>query len=274
MLDVHPPHEAAHTWKDFLIHIATIVIGLIIAVGLEQTVEFFHHREQLHQLHEDLHAESLRNLHIALADIDECETNHAFVTAIYQEVVVANRDHRSPILHTTLGNSSYVKPASAAWTVAQQSGTLGLLPRDEAQRYVRVYSLVDQSSGVIAQGNAAYSKLLDALSPGLAVLSPDQQKLDPVARESATWATLDAEDFRDARNALAQLNDVHAYGANRSVLVYGIEWSNLHGSRSDEENLNTMFDAVNIYRKGGKAALLAKYPLPKDDTTTSTTPEQ
>jgi hypothetical protein len=24
MLDVYPPHEAAHTWKDFFIHIATI----------------------------------------------------------------------------------------------------------------------------------------------------------------------------------------------------------------------------------------------------------
>jgi hypothetical protein len=42
MLDVHPPHEAIHTWKAFLIHIVAIVIGLLIAVGLEQTVEFFH----------------------------------------------------------------------------------------------------------------------------------------------------------------------------------------------------------------------------------------
>jgi hypothetical protein len=39
MLDVHPPHEAIHTWKGFFIHIATIVIGLLIAIGLEQTVE-------------------------------------------------------------------------------------------------------------------------------------------------------------------------------------------------------------------------------------------
>jgi hypothetical protein len=38
MLDVHPPHEAVHTWKDFCIHIIAIVIGLLIAVGLEQTV--------------------------------------------------------------------------------------------------------------------------------------------------------------------------------------------------------------------------------------------
>ena len=38
MLDVHAPHETVHSWKDFFIHIATIVIGLLIAVGLEQTV--------------------------------------------------------------------------------------------------------------------------------------------------------------------------------------------------------------------------------------------
>jgi hypothetical protein len=31
VLDVHMPH-ATHTWKDFLIHIATISVGLLIAV--------------------------------------------------------------------------------------------------------------------------------------------------------------------------------------------------------------------------------------------------
>ena len=30
MLDVHAPHEAAHTWKDFFIHIATIWVCLLI----------------------------------------------------------------------------------------------------------------------------------------------------------------------------------------------------------------------------------------------------
>ena len=45
MLDVHAPHAGIHTWSEFLIHIATIVIGLLIAVGLEQTVEYFHRME-------------------------------------------------------------------------------------------------------------------------------------------------------------------------------------------------------------------------------------
>jgi hypothetical protein len=39
MLDVHAPHEPIHTWKNFFIHLATISIGLLIAIGLEQTVE-------------------------------------------------------------------------------------------------------------------------------------------------------------------------------------------------------------------------------------------
>ncbi len=264
MLDVHPPHEAAHTWKDFLIHIATIVVGLLIAIGLEQTVEYLHHRHQLEQLHEDLRTESLRNLQIALANIDDCEKVQAKSSAIYDEVVLANRDHRSPVLQVGLDLSSYTKPAYAAWTVAQQSGALGLLPRDEAQRYVRVYSLVDQASGVFVQQNAAYGKLVAALKPGLAVLSAGQRKLDAAARDSARWAALDAEDFRHARDALAEFEGQEQYGANRNVFLYGMEWSVLHGSRSDDENLRIMYDSVDTYYKGGKAALLAKYPLAKD----------
>jgi hypothetical protein len=42
MLDVHPPHTAVHGWKDFWIHLATISIGLLIAVSLEQSVEWLH----------------------------------------------------------------------------------------------------------------------------------------------------------------------------------------------------------------------------------------
>jgi len=38
MLDVHPPHASTHTWRDFFLHIATIVIGLLIAIGLEQSI--------------------------------------------------------------------------------------------------------------------------------------------------------------------------------------------------------------------------------------------
>jgi hypothetical protein len=58
MLDVHPARHAANTWKDFFVHIATIVIGLLIAVCLEQTVEYFHHRHQRNELIESLKSDT------------------------------------------------------------------------------------------------------------------------------------------------------------------------------------------------------------------------
>jgi hypothetical protein len=58
MLDVHAPHEVLHTWKGFFIHIATIVVGLFIAVALEQSVEGFNRHQEVRALREDLRQES------------------------------------------------------------------------------------------------------------------------------------------------------------------------------------------------------------------------
>src|SRR6266403_4481458 len=57
MIEVHPPHEDVHTWRQFCIHIAAITIGLLIAIGLEQTVVYFHHRHQLQEARRELAVE-------------------------------------------------------------------------------------------------------------------------------------------------------------------------------------------------------------------------
>src|ERR1700678_2306891 len=62
MLDVHPAHHAASTWRDFFIHIATIVLGLLIAVSLEQTVEYIHHRGELTEARRALATERKINI--------------------------------------------------------------------------------------------------------------------------------------------------------------------------------------------------------------------
>jgi len=49
MIDVHAPHGGVHTWKDFWIHLGTITLGLLIAISLEQSVEWMHHLHQRHQ---------------------------------------------------------------------------------------------------------------------------------------------------------------------------------------------------------------------------------
>lgn len=61
MLDVHPAPHAASSSKEFFIHIATIVLGLLIAVALEQTVVYFHHRREVAEVREELRGEREAN---------------------------------------------------------------------------------------------------------------------------------------------------------------------------------------------------------------------
>ena len=70
MIEVHPPHEDVHTWKQFLIHIAAITIGLLIAIGLEQTVVYFHHRHQLQEARRELAEELEDNRRVLGKNLD------------------------------------------------------------------------------------------------------------------------------------------------------------------------------------------------------------
>ena len=63
-MEIHKPH-AAKTWKEFFIELGTIVIGILIAIALEQTVDHFRHVNQLRTVRGELAAEVERNQEIA-----------------------------------------------------------------------------------------------------------------------------------------------------------------------------------------------------------------
>lgn len=126
MIDIHPPHHGALTRRDFFIHLSTVVLGILIAIGLEQTVEYLHHR--------DLAAEAQRAL-IKERHADETANDlNIFATKRHQHdlqhdlaVLHALRSHQplppGPfiIAHVT---SAY---AGEEWRKIHQSGTINYL---------------------------------------------------------------------------------------------------------------------------------------------------
>jgi len=61
-MEIHKP-KAAHSWREFLIEIGTIICGILIALSLEQAVEWFHWRHEVREakaaIHDDLTMASL-----------------------------------------------------------------------------------------------------------------------------------------------------------------------------------------------------------------------
>jgi hypothetical protein len=134
ILDVHAPHQTVHTWKDFLVHIAAISIGLLIALGLEATVEWVHHKHQAQQALELLKQEIDRNRIAVKNDMRSGD--------------IGERDHRAALAVLHRLRSSTLRPddhliflrkfsplGSTAWRVVHESGAAAYISYDLMAKY-------------------------------------------------------------------------------------------------------------------------------------------
>jgi hypothetical protein len=152
MLDVHIPH-AKHTWKDFIIHIGTITVGLLIAISLEQSVEKLHQLHQRHELEAALHAEGERNKLLSEVNFAAFDDAMTWRLGLHQDIQTmlatggkANLPYRVQHRRTLMlnGRPSMIVGsaglATAVWDSAAEDNRRTLLPDEMATAYSRLYS--------------------------------------------------------------------------------------------------------------------------------------
>ena len=164
MLDVHPVHVTLHGWKDFWIHLATITIGLLIAISLEQTVEWVHHLHQRHQMEADLRQEGIENRNLFQGNLRVLDKRMAMFAAKLRAVestLAVRKKMPSPFAESTfpsdLSLGAFISPVQAVWVTAKESALTDLLPKETARAYTRVYMQIDMLF-------AANKDLVDAFS--------------------------------------------------------------------------------------------------------------
>ena len=160
MLDVHALHQSVRTWKDFLVHIATIVIGLLIAIGLEQTVEYFHHRHEVREARQALaaeHEENIRRYH------DNVRYHLLRLANQYSDQRVLRyllahpgtpQDKLPGVMN--FGAITLDQPVEAAWSTVEHSDIASLLPPVELRDLAAEYIELDRESQFFHQSLQPY----------------------------------------------------------------------------------------------------------------------
>jgi hypothetical protein len=158
MLDVHAPHQPVHSWKDFLVHIAAISIGLLIAVGLEQTVELFHHRHQVAEMRRSLADERRINEVIFTGACNEFRRYAPILLGSLQTLTYLRTHPGAPPSQWPGRFSFYmlnIHFQDSAWKTALQSAALEYMPRAEVRTYSDVYArLAEVSDESVAELHA------------------------------------------------------------------------------------------------------------------------
>ena len=259
MLDVHPAHHAASTWRDFFIHIATIVLGLLIAIGLEQSVEWVHHRNQRHHLEEDLHAEMRMNFDYLNRDFDYLVATRDWAASQAQAIQNAIITHTTShlVYQPPPGNFDlYVLPSDSVWQHASESGTAALLPREEAQSYTLLYRFRSRLLDT-------YKQLFDAhyavIASGLRFASghnprPDFSRMTP--------AQLDEFSVALSKEATTLNTNIVFCG-----FMAGAQQALLGGAHTEAEVVRVMTDSRNPYRGWSQLSSASSIQAPPADHT-------
>jgi hypothetical protein len=192
MLDIHVP-QATHTWKDFFIHVGTICVGLLIAVSLEQTVEYIHHSRELSRAREELREEKKANIeefHQSSASFQASKLYlREYLATLHQSI--KDPAVQLPALDVPI---DFVFSEFTAWTAAQRGDGLALMPSDEQRANDRMYvglrTLDEAENAAFISTRHAESVFLGGLDPH--DLTPDQKK----------------ELYRDASLALVDIEHV------------------------------------------------------------------
>jgi hypothetical protein len=189
------------------------VIGLLIAVGLEQTVEFFHHREQIDAARTALRLEREGN-YKAFAEntaawrwtIAELQ-NNLLVFQYLQQHPGTPQEKLPGVLLWNTSNSEFV---SVAWDAARQSGVIALMPRDEIELNNKLYFFLQKVNDVQYESGRA---IIDARRYDLSDADPSHLSPTQLANEiELTQTALTAEFLRGVllRNLVQAVPDLPA----------------------------------------------------------------
>lgn len=178
-MDVHPPHHGISTWRDFFVHMATICLGLLIALGLEQGVEAVHRAQERNDLRVSLDRDSRQAIVDANNGLRFSNEYIAWLLVRIKQVQAAVAAHQplppEPPFHYT----HYDLATDSSFLAAKSSGELALLSQED----VRIYSDVDLLFVYLVksfdEGQTGRQSLRTfAVEAGSVDRAPDYSKLD------------------------------------------------------------------------------------------------
>lgn len=204
-MEVHPPEHPIHSWRDFFVHIATIVVGLLIAIGLEQSVEALHRRHLLHQAETKLEDELRDNRELLRKDDEQVaalrenlKTNLLLLQQVQSHAPGALRVHLS---------WDWSNMEETAWNTARDSGALALMPYESAQAHDDLYR---QANLVNMQADTVFHDLFQCS----AILEGGRQLADLKPAELDAMMT-------SSRQTLADLKYLHMLSDNLHRMYEG-----------------------------------------------------
>jgi hypothetical protein len=132
-MDIHLP-KPFHNWREFLKEYGIIVLGVLTALGLEQAIEWAHHRSEVREATETLRAQSEDDLKIVANNLE------ALNSSLKEDdsEIAALGGCKSSVAPGKLQPLEYhevLVPLNTAWQGVRDADLIPLMPKELAGEY-------------------------------------------------------------------------------------------------------------------------------------------
>jgi cell division protein ZapA (FtsZ GTPase activity inhibitor) len=185
MLDVHAPEHRISGLRDFFVHLATITVGLLIALMLENAAEAWHHRHQRIEAQEKILQEirENRDLVTELQKNLNSETQDLVTLLAFFDARLAKKPYDLQKLSLGLRESPL---KDAAWRSAATTGVVSYMDYSTVEAFSDCYKEQDQYEHMEEQALSAYLRIESFVATKKPTdLSDDEMRqAQPVLREA------------------------------------------------------------------------------------------
>ncbi len=138
-MEIDPPEKPIKSVKDFAIHILTVTIGILIALGLDALVEAHRHHVLIDHARADFRAEFTQNrAKLALeGTAEQAVKTELEGLIVYGRAKLANQPATMPAIQPT---RAFVALTSTAWETANATQAFLYLPFTETREISAAYS--------------------------------------------------------------------------------------------------------------------------------------
>ena len=200
-MEIHKP-KAAHSLREFLIEIGTIICGILIALGLEQGLEALHEANVTEQSRRDVSAEAAVNLSLMNVRTEEAPCIARRLAEIDGVLTRAGEDNRGSKT-IWVGRPSDSPLFVERWRSVTSSGRTSLFPPNEQKALDNLFAVFGEFREAELREQAAWTTLK--------LLERWGQPLDPATRVHLLETVEEArhEDFEIRRNAYYAIELAH-----------------------------------------------------------------
>jgi len=138
-VDVHPPHHAPRTWRDFFLQLLMITIGLFIALTLQPVLNPFNHRHLVRDARENLRREIQNNHQRYAENLEKLEKNRRQLAHDIDQLkdLRAGKAIDKAALSWRWDWDSY---SEASWKTARDTGAVSYMSSELINAYTEVYT--------------------------------------------------------------------------------------------------------------------------------------